>query len=567
MLEHLRIRNYALIEEVKIDFAEGFNVLTGETGAGKSIILGALNLILGEKAYTEYIRTGEQKAFVEALFDISKNLEVQSVLNNVGVEFDVSEPLIIRREFSVEGKSRSYINANSVPVSVLKKVGDYLIDIHGQHEHQSLFRVNTHIDLIDKFGNLEAERDAVKSKFAEYKNLQNKLEKLQMNETEKARLIDLLKFSINEIESADLQKNEDIELEKEYLVLNNQEKISTAIANSYNNLYSDENDVYSKLGDAVNLLSEVEKYDSGIVSIKQSLEEALYQIEDAITGLREYKTNYNFSPERLDAIIERIELIKKLKKKYGETIDDILAYKEKCIRDLEAIEQSEEEIEKTKAEIKRIETELADLSVKLSGRRRVVAKLFEDKIMNQLKDLDMEKAVFKVDIKYTESPDGVVEIDGKRYKLTDKGIDNIEFMIATNAGESIKPLSKIASGGEISRVMLALKTILNEIDKVDTLIFDEIDVGIGGKTADVVGKKIKFIGEQKQVISITHQAQIARYARKHFVVTKIEKDGRTVSLIKEVSGQDRVVEIARMIGGEKLTEATLRHASELLASV
>ncbi len=564
MLEHIRIRNYALIEELKIDFSSGFNVLTGETGAGKSIILGALNLILGEKAYTEYIRSGEQKAFVEALFDISKNFDVQSLLNNLGIEFDISEPLIIRREFSIEGKSRSYINSTPVPVAKLKTIGDYLIDIHGQHEHQSLFKVNTHIDLIDKFGKLEKDRGEIKNKFLEYKNLQNKLEKLMMNETEKARLIDLLKFSIEEIENADLQKNEDIDLEKEYMILSNQEKISTAVESSYGILYSDENDIYSRLGTAINALGDIEKYDSGIVSIKQNLEEALYQIEDAVSGLREYKSNYNFSPERLDTVIERMELIKKLKKKYGETIEDILLYKEKCLRDLEAIEQSEEEIEKTKSEIVKIEHELSELSTKLSGRRRVVAKLFEEKIMTELKDLDMGKSIFKVSIKYIESPTGIVDISGEKIKLNEKGIDNIEFMIATNAGESIKPLNKIASGGEISRVMLALKTILNEVDKVETLIFDEIDVGIGGKTADVVGKKIKFIGNKKQVISITHQAQIARYANKHFVVSKIEKDNRTVTFIKDVSGNDRIEEIARMIGGERLTDTTLQHAKELL---
>ncbi len=564
MLEHLRVRNYALIEELNIDFSSGFNVLTGETGAGKSIIIGALNLILGEKAYTEYIRTGEQKAFVEALFDISNNYEVQSILEKFGIEYDKSEPLIIRREFSIEGKSRSYVNATPIPVSKLKLIGDTLVDIHGQHEHQSLFKVNTHIDLIDKFGKLDKDKELLKEKFLLYKSLQNRLEKLMMNEQEKNRLIDLLKFSINEIEEANLVKGEDIELEKEYMILNNQEKISTTIEDCYNNLYSGENDVYSKLGDVINNLNEIEKYDSNIVNIKQTLEDAYYQIEDAISSLREYKGNYDFSPERLDMIIERIELIKRLKEKYGETIEDILAYKDKCKRDLESIEQSEEEIDNIKKEIKELENELSRLAIQLSGRRRVIAKLFEEKIMEQLKDLDMGNAIFKVNIKYIEAPDGIVNIDGKHYKMNEKGIDNVEFLIATNKGEGLKPLNKIASGGEISRVMLALKTILNEVDKVETLIFDEIDVGIGGKTADVVGKKIKFISKNKQVISITHQAQIARYADKHFMVLKQEKDGRTISIIKTLSGKERIYEIARMIGGANITETTLKHAAELL---
>ena len=564
MLEYLRIRNYALIDDLRANFQNGFNVLTGETGAGKSIIVGALSIILGEKASAEYIRTGEKKAIIEATFDISNNLEVISVLENSGIDFERSEPLILRREINIDGKNRNYINSTPVTLSKLKEIGDFLVDIHGQHEHQYLLKINTHIDLLDKFGHVEEEKEILAEKFRQYINLKNTLEKLQMNEQEKTRMIELLKFSIDEIEKAELKPGEDIELEKEYNFLNNQEKIIQSIEKSYSILYGSENDMYSKLNDTINELSEIEKYDHNIVNAKQKLEESYYLIEDAVSWLRDYKSSFSFSPERLDTIIERIELIKKLKKKYGETIEDIRAYKEKSIQDLDAIEKSEEEIEKVQQEIKEIEEELNKQAVNLSGRRKVVAKLFEEKIVEHLNDLDMKKCVFKVDISYQEKEDGIVKIDKKRYRLSENGIDHIEFLIAPNVGEEVKPLRKIASGGEMSRIMLALKTVLNEVDKVNTLIFDEIDVGIGGKTSDVVGKKMEFLGQNKQIILITHQPQIARYANEHFFVQKEVISNKTTVKLKELSGNARVREVARMVAGDKITDTSLKHARELL---
>ncbi len=566
MLEYLRIRNYALIDEIKVNFQNGFSVLTGETGAGKSIIIGALSIILGEKASTEYIRTGEKKAIIEATFDISNNLQAAAILENSGIDFGRSEPLILRREINIDGKSRNYINSTPTTLSKLKEIGDFLVDIHGQHEHQSLLKVNTHIDLLDKFGHVEKEKESLKIKFNEYVNLKNTLEKLQMNEQEKARMIELLKFSIEEIEKAELKSGEDIELEKEYNLLNNQEKIIQSIEKGYNNLYGSENDMYSNLNETINELSEVEKFDPNIVAVKQKLEEAYYLIEDAVSWLRDYKSGLNFSPQRLDEVIERIELINKLKKKYGETIEAVLAYKEKSNKDLDAIEKSEEEIEKVKQAIEKAEGELNKLAIGLSGRRKVVAKLFEEKITGILNDLDMGKCAFKVDITYQEQPDGVVGIDNKNYKLSENGIDHIEFLIAPNVGEDVKPLRKIASGGEMSRIMLALKTVLNEVDKVNTLIFDEIDAGIGGKTSDVVGIKMKYLGEKKQVILITHQAQIARYANEHFFVQKEVIGERTLVKLNGLSGKIRVNEIARMLSGDKITETSLKHAEEMLSS-
>jgi DNA repair protein RecN (Recombination protein N) len=380
-------------------------------------------------------------------------------------------------------------------------------------------------------------------------------------------MIDFLKYSINEIESANLKINEDIELEKEFLVLSNQEKIFDAIERSYNILYQNEPSVYSELHKVINILNEIEKFDNSIVNIKQRLEEIYYQIEDIFGTLREYKSKFNFSPARLDEIIQRIETIKKLKKKYGNTIEEIINYKKKAIQDLSSIEQNEEEIEKTKNQIKLIETNISKMAIELSEKRQKVAKLLEEKMEMQLAELNMEKTTFKVNFTYQEDENSFVEVEGKKYKISASGIDNVEFLISPNIGEELRPLRKIASGGEISRIMLGLKTILCEVDKIDTLIFDEIDVGIGGKTSDKIGQMLKTLGKTKQVISVTHQPQISRYANAHFVVSKEIKEKRTFTTIKEVKGEERIYEIARMLSGEKITETSLKTAKEFIDSV
>jgi DNA repair protein RecN (Recombination protein N) len=566
MLEYLRIRNFALIEDLKINFGKGFNVLTGETGAGKSIIIGAIGAILGEKVEQDAVRAGSEKSIIEAFFNIKDNFEAQKILKDSGIDFIEDEPIIIRREIFSEGRNRNYINSTPVPLSKLKELGNFLIDIHGQHEHQVLLKVNTHIQFLDKFGKLDKEREEFENEFKKYLGLKNKLEKLLMNEKEKNRMMEFLKYAIDEIDKANLKIGEDIELEKEFLILSNQEKIFEAIQKSYEFLYDNDVSASFNIENSINALAEVEKFDSNIVNIKQKLEEAYYQIEDVIGLIRNYKTGFEFSPERLNEIIERMELIKRLKKKYGDTIEEILNYRDKAVEDLNLIEQSEEEIEKTKLEIENIKVKLGNLALNLSGRRKVVAKLLEEKIENQLQELEMANTKFKVDINYIEDEQGIIEFEGRKLKVKEDGIDNVEFLISPNLGEELKPLRKIASGGEMSRIMLALKTILGEVDKIDTLIFDEIDVGIGGKTSDKVGRKLKSLGKFKQVISVTHQAQIARFADKHFVVSKRVSGNRTLTEVREVLGNDRVYEIARMLAGANITDTTLKHAKELLES-
>lgn len=564
MLEHLRIRNYALIDELKIGFGKGLNVLTGETGAGKSIIIGALNVILGEKASPELVRTGEPKAIVEALFDLGKNKAVKSVLEGSGIDHDTSEPLIVRREIMADGKSKNYVNSTPVPLQKLKEIGDLLVDIHGQHEHQSLLKVDLHMDLLDRFGGLDGPREELAGRYREYRALQERLEKLQMNEQEKARLQELLRFSIEEIEKAGLKPGEDLELDREFLVLSNQEKIFEAVEKGYSSLYADETSVHSRLGKLLDDLSDLEKYDSRIVEIKQKLEDSYYVVQDVVSLFKDYKSGFDFSPGRLDSVIGRIEMINRLKKKYGPALDDVLKYRDKCVSDLDSIEKSDEEMGKTREALARLEEELKKKALDLSGRRRAVAADFEKKITEELNELDMKKSRFHAGFSCAEHPSGIIEHEGKRYRLTEKGMDQVEFLISPNPGEELKPLRKIASGGEISRIMLALKIVFHDIDPVDTLIFDEIDTGIGGKTADVVGKKMRFLGKNRQVIVITHQAQIARYGEKHFFASKEIVEERTFTRLRDLPGNERVYEIARMIAGDKITETTLRHSKELL---
>ncbi len=561
MLERLTVKNYAIIDKAEINFKEGFNVLTGETGAGKSIIIGALNLILGGKSSLDAIKGGANKIETEAIF-VTENSFIEKILSDWGIEYESGEPVIIRREVYRDGRNRCFINTYSVPVSRLKELGDMLVDIHGQHEHQSLLKVNTHIELVDSFGKLDEERELMANLYYKYTELKSKLNELLKSKEEKEKREEYLKFVINEIESANISPEEEQNLINESKILQNQERIIEAITVAYKILYEDEINISNGLIDVIRTLSGIEEFDRDIKQIKEKLEAINYNLEDIIYFLRDYKSKYDFSPERLNEIMARLEVINSLKRKYGKTVEEVLKYKEECKAELNKIEHSEEEIKRISSEIRELEKEINTQAKKLSGKRKVVAKLLEEKVMNELKLLGMEKAKFKVKIEWIEEPNSCVEIEGKRYRVNEKGIDHIEFLISTNPDEPLKPLRKIVSGGELSRIMLALKTILAEVDNVDTLIFDEIDVGIGGKTADMVGKKMKELGKKKQIISITHQPQIARYGNNHIVVEKAIVDNKTIVKVKNVTGEERVKEIARMLGDTG--EISLKHARELL---
>lgn len=567
MIERLHIRNFALIDDIVLEFTKGLNTITGETGAGKSIIINALNLLLGERVNTSIIRKGKDRAVIEGVLDVARRNDVIFRLKESGIECNENEGIIIKREINVNGRNHCYINSSPTTVQKLKEIGNLLIDIHGQHEHQSLLKTDLHIELLDAYGKLNNERELVVKYYNEYKQVKGQIEQMQLNEKEKERMTEILRFAIKEIEDISLQPGEYQELEKRYQLLKNQGKIFEVLENVYNLIYSQGSSVNNNLDSALKEIERVSQYDKEIGKIEGIIREVYYQNEDAISQLREYKDKLIFQPEELDNVIERIDSIKRLLTKYKVDESGLLEYKKQCEMDFDSISKSEEELDKLNSKLNEIIQKLNSAAINLSGRRRVVAKLLKEKIEEQLNELGMKKAQFNVSIAQKESENGLVLIDGKRYEINQKGIDNVEFMISPNLGEDLKPLAKISSGGEISRIMLAIKSILAEIDGVESMIFDEIDVGIGGEIANIVGKKLRVTSENKQIISITHLPQIARFATTHYSVKKDEQNGRTVTSVKKLNDEDRIIEIARMMSGDRLSDSAIQNAREFVNEV
>jgi len=566
MIERLSIRNFALIENIQLVFDKGFNVLTGETGAGKSIIIDALNLVLGEKASSDSVRKGADRAFVEAVFDLNKKEDIKKNLSLLDIPCE-EDILIIRREIFADGKSRIFVNDRMVTLSRLREIGNLLVDIHGQHEHQSLLNVETHLKIIDIFGNLEDEAKLYRDCYDRYFSLLRKREQIKMNEREKERMIDMLSFAIKEIEEIDPKTGEDEELEIEIKRMAHLEKIFSAADEVYRLIYQDEDSAMTRLKKSEDILDKILEYDPSISEIRERLTSAIVNSEDVASFLRDYRESYSYSQEELDSKMERLEKIKRLKKKYGQDIQSVIEYKEKAKIDLMNLQNSEEEEKKIEEELLKTGKELVSQADRLSGRRRVVAKLLEEKVNKELSLLAMKEAKFEVNFfsQEDENEGFLFEKENKKIRLTKYGRDQVEFLICTNPGENMKPLRKIISGGELSRVMLALKSVLSFADFISTMVFDEIDAGISGETALVVGRKIKSLAENKQIICITHLPQIAAKADKHFSVRKkIREDGRTVTEVYILNDKEREKELARMLKGDLLTEAAIVSARELM---
>ncbi|RKD27869.1 DNA replication and repair protein RecN [Caminicella sporogenes DSM 14501] len=561
MLLELSIENFLLIDKVKISFTNGFNVISGETGAGKSIIIDAINLTLGGKSNKNFVRTGKKRAIIEAVFDID-NREVKKLLDEYGIDCE-DNILILTREIFGTGKSISRVNGRIVQLAFIQKISKLLIDIHGQHEHQSLLYSENHIDLLDLYGNKLIQDTAikVKEKYNELKLYKSELKKYSsINEKERERRIDLIKFQINEIDSSNLKNNEDEELLKEYELLKNAENIFATISESYDKISSNYNDEYSVSSVLSNVLSKLEKissFDEKLLNFYSEVQDIFYRLQDISTDMRHYLENISFDSERLNEIEMRLDTINNLKRKYGNTIEEILNYRNELIDELKEIEGSFDKINVLNEKIKKCEEEYIELADKLTVIRKQVAKDFEEKILKELKDLNLEKAKFEVNI--------VANLD-KEGKLifSQKGIDKVEFLISTNPGEPLMPLSKVASGGEISRIMLALKIILAKVDNISTLIFDEIDTGISGKTANIVGEKMALIAINYQVISITHLPQIAVMADNHLLIEKVFYDDQTMTKVKTLTEEERIEEISRLIGGNNITDLTLQNAEEMI---
>jgi DNA repair protein RecN (Recombination protein N) len=559
MLRELQIKNLAIIEDAVVEFGEGLNVLTGETGAGKSIIISALSLALGERASSSSVRSGKKEGSVRSFFEISSDdLDKVSAVDLEGLGIDTENGLILRRVVSSQGKSRAYINDSMVNLQTLSEISSSVIDIHGQYEHQSLLSPDNQLELLDLFGGLQKERQEVADLYASLTGLKQKISLLLQKEKERVQRIDMLEFQIEEIESAGVKPGEEEELEEEVKILGSAVRLAELANSAYDSLYASDAACIPNLSGVINDLKEISEIDSRAADALKTAEEALPLLEEVSYFLRDYKENLDFDPARLEQVQERLELIKRLKKKYGESIQDIIEHREKALIELEDLQYSEERLERLNKELDECRDSFTKKAQALSKKRKTAATKLEPKIISELAKLSMPDTQFKVSITHEEGDDTT---DG--HKAGPDGIDEVEFMISPNPGEALKPLTKIASGGELSRIMLALKGIMSESDRIPILVFDEIDAGIGGKTAEVVGKRLKALSSRHQVICITHLPQIASYADVHLKIEKSAVKGRTKVDIRRIEKEERTEEIARMLSGDT-SEVSMKHAREML---
>ncbi len=543
MLKELHIKNLAIIDDIKVSFDHGLNVLTGETGAGKSILIDSLNLILGSRAQPDLIRTGEKEAFVEAFF------EYPDMRNLPDIGIDFSEGIVIRRNISSSGKNRAYINDSIVSLQTLSEIGKMIVDIHGQHEHQSLMNIERHCFFLDSFGRLSEDVKEIERLYFDVKDLKEKLNDIKERTKDRAHRIDFLKYQIQEIESARLLPGEKEELLNEKQILSNVGKLKELSEAAYYEIYGSEGSCTEKLSSILNKIKEISSIDNEAKEILSLLESAIPLIDDAVISLRSFKEKYYINPERLNEVEERLETIKKIEKKYGEGIDSALSFKDNAIRELQELESISEQLDFYEAEVLKKEKILMEKARTLSEKRRKFADEMSRLIMEEMKALAFNNSIFKIDI--------------KEDSISPSGIDRVEYLFSANIGEPPKPLTKIASGGELSRVMLALKAMLADFDRIPVLIFDEVDAGIGGKTAEMVARKLKRLSQKHQVLCATHLAQIAAKADFHIKVEKKERNNRIFVGTKTLEGTERLHEIARMLSG-KITETSLKHVRELI---
>ena len=580
MIDTLSIRNIALIDELDLELAPGLNIFTGETGAGKSVILRSIGLVLGERASADIVREDADFAEVEAsvipddehpIWQTNGGEATDTPFKDaVSDVLDPSDAVILSRRITANGRSRCQINGRLVNLKQLQALGTFLVDIHGQHEHQSLFRTQTHLKLLDDFGgNSEAQRH-IGNIYAQLRALQQ--EAASLTETLKAseREKELLEFEIKELTSANLEEGEDEKLADEARILKNAEALRKSANYVYQQLDSGSSEMGSygspleRLRDAAKELIKLSEIDESLSELEDRLASSLYELEDIASQVGHYAETIESNAMRLDEVTDRLALIAKLKRRYGNSIPEILAYHADVEEKLETLHLGTEKQDVLQTEIQKTIQEAQQLCTALSAKRQHVAKHLSERIQKELRTLGMDKAKFHASVQHIPNDRGPFEMDGKRYAFRSDGMDDVEFLIAPNVGSEARPIARIASGGEISRIMLALKTVLVQVDEIPTLLFDEIDSGIGGKVADVVGKKLKELSAFSQVICITHLPQIARFADRHFRVEKQVIGERTLITAKSLTAEEQVNEIARMHGGKE-TEIGLAHARELLS--
>ncbi len=556
MLEELVVQNYALIDRLQVRFSPGLNILTGETGAGKSILIGALGLILGMKADTGAIRAGTEEIDVSGIVKLDNDPDVQTWMEAKGIAAE-NNSIIIRRVVKKNGKGTIYVQSTPFTLTALRELTGMLFDLHGQHEHQSLLSPENHRRLLDHYGNITAEVTAFSALYTRLLKVREEHTALIAEQRERVRKVELLEYAIQEIEDAKLKVGEEEQLRQEQNLLANHERLIHLVEDVYGATAESRGGALGNLRQARGLLAEIVKIDSHLNDSNRQLETVFFELEDFVENLGRYKGSINFDPARLEKIEERLDLIKRLEKKYGGTIEEVLAHLEESRRALEGIQNSDATQKKLEEQITGLEKELKARAANITHLRKQAAGGLQEKIVGELKQLGMPKVRFQVQIEDRTSDSGKVLYAGT-------GKDQVEFMIAPNLGEPFKKLVQIASGGELSRIMLAIKTVLAESDHINSLIFDEVDAGIGGEVAIAVGERLKGLAKSKQVLCITHLATIAVQADNQIKVEKITQADRTVTRVSSVTGPEQQEEIARMLAGDRTGDTSLKHAQELL---
>lgn len=562
MLLSLSIKNYALIKELEIHFGNGLNVITGETGAGKSIIVGALGTILGERVDTTLLRNGAAKAVVEGRISIKGNDTVKRVLCANDISSD--DELIVRREILENGRSRAFINDTPVQVSFLQSVCDLLFDFHGQHDHQSLLKVQNHLTFLDDFGDTGADLARVAESFHLLESLQRERAELEARQQSFREKREHYQFQINEISKIDPSPEEEDRLTAEEKIVQNGERLFKLANELYQILYEDEHSVYELLSRADSGLSELASIDSKFIDFSKEFKNARITVEELATFLQRYESNIAFNPQRLEEIQRRLSDLAGLKKRFGGSLAEILKQREALLTELEGLDTLGAQLESVEKRIVEERKVFSKLCQELSGKRKSAAQNLKTLIPEILHFLGMSNSRFMVELKYHNDPEGWASISGQNYRATATGMDVAEFLVAANKGEEMRPLAKVASGGEISRIMLALKSVVAQKDRIPILVFDEIDIGVSGRVAQSVGRKLRYLSEFHQVICITHLPQIASMGDLHFLVEKEEEGGRTETHIRKLEKEERTLAIAKLLAGERISETHLESARELL---
>ncbi|MBW2055076.1 MAG: DNA repair protein RecN [Deltaproteobacteria bacterium] len=566
MLQELSIRNFAIIDDLQISFSNGLNILSGETGAGKSIIINAANLLLGSRANAGLIRTGSQTAELEALFQIAKQSAIAGIMEENG--FHPEEGLLIRRIVSRKDRHRIYINGHLATTQTLNLITGNLASISGQHAHQRLLKEENQLEMIDQFGDLISLRDEVSGCFHEIIPLIRNLTNLKAKKARHAEQVQLLEFQQKEIRQAAITPGEDVALEQERILLKNAEELFQAVHSSVEALYSAQGAAVERLVAVKKELEKASRIDPVLVPKTERIAEAVIYLEDIAEALRTYLNNIQIDETRLEAVEARLDTLAKLKRKYGTSLEDVFLKLESIDRELSGIDNLSEDIADTEKKLSDLHDKLVKLAVALSTKRKRTATTLAGKVEKELGTLKMSQTKFEIFFGTVPADENTEPyLATQESVITETGIDRIAFLIAPNVGEPLKPLNSIVSGGELSRIVLALKAILAKSEAVQTIVFDEVDAGIGGSVAEVVGKKLSSLARHHQIICITHLPQIAKFGDHHFNISKHVVRGRTRTTINRLTESERVKEIARMLGGEKITRATLNHAHEMLNSV